>query len=143
MRAANVRMLTELRNNVRRKKMEVRHRAVAIVEQCVLIEDGRLMVKGGNAELTRKDEFDIGDLSTPRNDEEKVPSPLSDAYQVLTLFAESTGGRGSLDCAMKSVADNLFKGIFEPMFRKLQDMLNNEQLGQYYFDQDAMKSVPA
>ena len=111
-------MLNELRHQTRQKKMELRHRAITLVDGCVLVETdggvddegGKLIVRGSgtsaiatsvsSTKKKTKVAFDVGEspisTSTPTNNNDikdditppPPPSPLSDAYQVLQIFSD-------------------------------------------------------
>jgi hypothetical protein len=110
-------MLNELQTLCRRKRMELRHRAITLIERCVVVEEGgeRLSVCGGTTLGN-----DIG------ND---TACPLGDAYQVLSLFADSnfpTFGE-TLDGAMKCLSRKLFEGAIGPCLSRLE--LSSEERG--------------
>ena len=138
-------MLNELRYQTRQKKMELRHRALTLVDGCVLVEKGgdddgggTLIVRGSgtsisttiSASSTKKKTtvaFDVGEspisTSTPTNMMDGAatpppPSPLSDAYQVLQLLSDPTYGE-SLDGAMKRLSTKVLS-VLAPCFTELK-----------------------
>ena len=137
-------MLHELQHQARRKKMELRHRAMTIVEGCIAVEweeKGRLLVRGSGTTIAaatttvesaaskKSVTFDIGasptSSSTPTTNHETTPippSPLSDAYQVLHIFSDAnfpTFGE-TLDGAMKRVSTKLLS-VIRPCLDKLEE----------------------
>ncbi|KAL7541114.1 hypothetical protein ACHAXR_010645 [Thalassiosira sp. AJA248-18] len=108
-------MLTELRHQTRRKKMELRHRAWTLVEGCVVVDNAEkraLLVCGSGTTITNNttvvgescnmkgvesDNIGASPISmataTPNNHNSmgnvSPAGPLSDAYQVLHLFSDS------------------------------------------------------
>jgi len=125
-----IKMLTELQHQSRRKKMELRHRAITLVEGCVVVEKDALIVRGSNTcemKSTNNNDkkktvaFDVVEspisTSTPTNDNDSSPSPppspLSDAYQILHLFSDDNipNFGESLDGAMKRLSTKLLNVI--------------------------------
>lgn len=140
-------ILDELRNTLRRKKMELRHRAVSTLEKCVSIETNTLCVRGGVSPKT----LSFGD-TTPRDNDaaaEKHSSPMADAYAVLKIFHNDrypVFGE-TLDRALSAIGKELFDQIFESAFQELGDtnndtleQRNNNVVGYYKFKQETIKN---
>ena len=150
-------MLNELRTQTRRKKMELRHRAVTLAEGCVSVEENRLLVRGSGTSVDRKSvAFDAGaspiSASTPSNNNsdaasEIPPSPLSDAYQVLELFTNANfpSFGETLDGTMKKLSEKLFQGVLQPCLNEVlysNDKSSKEGgVGYYKFAQESLKRV--
>jgi hypothetical protein len=162
-------MLHELQHQARRKKMELRHRAMTIVEGCIDVEweeKGRLLVRGSgtamstiiSADSSLADKhtvkFNIGESptssSTPSNNEPLVkmppPSPLSDAYQVLHIFSDAkfpTFGE-TLDGAMKRISTKLLS-VISPSLKKMEEHSKvrggGKEVGYYKFTRESLPSV--
>jgi hypothetical protein len=117
-------ILNELQLDARRFRSELKHRASILIERCVVVEEGKLLVKGsGTATASRKSNIEVGadvdDMKPSSGDTTKggvstTSSPLSDAYEVLDTFSDAkfpTFGK-TLDITMKKMVQkimNVFK----------------------------------
>ena len=155
-------MLKELRHQTRRKKMELRHRAIALVEGCIIVErgedgSGKLIVRGsGTSGTSPKTAFtnnekktvafaDVEEspisTSTPTNNEMKTPSsPLSDAYQVLKVFSNESFGE-TLDGAMKRLSTKLMNALHSVLTDLEGEEGLNEELRYYKLIQNSSSNV--
>mmetsp|Transcript_30414 Transcript_30414/g.58084 ORF Transcript_30414/g.58084 Transcript_30414/m.58084 type:complete len:1179 (-) Transcript_30414:121-3657(-) len=113
----------ELKIETRRKKMELRHRAMTLLEGCILMEENRILVRGSaTATGKRSDENATKHSGTPdaassaEGSTSIAPSPLSDAYRVLELFEDHSfpSFGESLDGAMKILAAKLMNFVVRP-----------------------------
>ena len=117
-------ILNELQLDARRFRSELKHRASILIERCVVVEEGKLLVKGsGTTNASRKSKIEVGadvdDMKSFSGDTAKggvstTSSPLSDAYEVLDTFSDAkfpTFGK-TLDITMKKMVQkimNVFK----------------------------------
>jgi centromere/kinetochore protein ZW10 len=135
-------IIDELRHQLCRKRMELRHRAISTLEGCLMVEKNKLSIRGvlGNKENTKRVAFDnmtFGDEpKTPRED--TTNSPLSDAYAVLETFnnGQYPVFGETLDRAIKTIGEQLFRQVFEPTIREL-DL--DGKVGYYKFTQKTVK----
>lgn len=158
-------MLHELQHQARRKKMELRHRAMTIVEGCIVVEweeKGKLLLRGSgtttldSTSANKKSvTFDIvespipaSSIPTNNNDTASTilpPSPLSDAYQVLLIFSDANfpSFGETLDGAMKRLSTKLMR-VVRPCLQKLEEnatATGGKEVGYYKFTQESLKSV--
>jgi len=147
-------IVDELRNTLRRKKMELRYRAISTLESCVSIKSNALCVYGsGGAASAAPKTVSFGD-TTPRDDDDaaakKHPSPMGDAYSVLKIFHNDqypVFGE-TLDRALCTIGKELFDQIFESTFQELGNANNSDTLerrnsnlvGYYKFKQEIIKN---
>ena len=152
-------MLLELQHQTRRKKMELRHRAMTLIEGCVSVQNkeeggsssgsASLLVRGSGTSTTNSNDkksvaFDaVGaspiSASTPTNS--AIPTgPLSDAYQVLDYFSNAhlpTFGE-TLDGAMKSLSNKLFVNVIQPCLSEILNGKNDKEGGGAHHHENEM-----
>jgi len=96
----------ELQTEACRFRSELKHRAITLIERCIVVEEGKIVVRGsGTAKKAVKFNVDssvdaAGAVSS---------SPLSDAFEVLDSFSDprfASFGE-TLDITMKKVAQKL------------------------------------
>ena len=68
-----VAVVNELKHQTRRKKMELRHRAISSIEGCITVDPRKLSVRGTKI---NSNNLEFGDATTPR-DTPKRSCPLS------------------------------------------------------------------
>ena len=130
-------IVNELKHQVRRKKMELRHRAISSLEGCITIDASKLSVRGTTV---NSDKVGFAEATTPREGQ-KESCPLSDAYDVLEAFNNPqfpTFGE-TLERAIKTIGGRLV-GLFEASMKELDA---NDVVGYYTFKQETFKSAPA
>jgi hypothetical protein len=131
----------ELRFQFRRKKMELRHRAISALERYIVVESGKLCVRnaGGTKKNVNFGDFDTSAPTTPR--ENATQSPLGDAYLILEVFNNDqfpVFGE-TLDQVIKTIGKQLFDQVFRPNLKDLDDM-SNGSVGYYKFNQEVVKN---
>ncbi|KAL7465659.1 hypothetical protein ACHAXS_005977 [Conticribra weissflogii] len=125
-------IFNELKTETRRKKMELRHRAMTLLEGCVLVEEKRILVRGsGTATVTSTNNNATSrsgtlDATSAEGIASISPPPLSDAYEVLKLFQDDTfpSFGESLEGAMKILAAKLMTFVVRTGLTTL-DATNN------------------
>ncbi|KAK1738952.1 centromere/kinetochore protein Zw10 [Skeletonema marinoi] len=99
-------IFNELQTEACRFRSELKHRAITLIERCIVVEEGKIVVRGsGTAKRAVKFNVDssvdvAGAVSS---------SPLSDAFEVLDSFSDprfASFGE-TLDITMKKVAQKL------------------------------------
>jgi hypothetical protein len=130
----------ELRFQFRRKKMELKHRAISTLEGCIVVELGKLCVRGavGTKKNVNFGDFDTAAPATPR--ENAIHSPLGDAYVVLEVFNNDQYPvlGETLDQAIKTIGKQLFGQVFQPTLKELD--MSNGSVGYYKFNQEIVKN---
>lgn len=112
-------ILNELQLDARRFRSELKHRASILIERGVVVEEGKLLVKGsGTANASRKSKIEVGadvdDMKSFSGDTTKggvstTSSPLSDAYEVLDTFSDAKFPNfgQTLDITMKKMVQKI------------------------------------
>lgn len=131
----------ELRFQFRRKKMELRYRAVGTLEGCVVVNSNKLIIRGIN-KVKKSVNFGDFDPATPREADSTSAqqSPLGDAYAILEALNNDqypVFGQ-TLDQAVKTIGKQLFTQILGPALKEI--VSNNDTVGYYKFTQETVKN---
>ena len=131
-------ILNELQIDARRFRSELKHRAITIIDRSIVVEEGKLLVKGSGTasnrdRLKRTDEFIDAAIDSPSHDTKSIStSPLSDAYEVLDSFSDQRFAPfgESLEITMKKLAQKI-TGVFKARMTTFESALANGEVAMF------------
>jgi len=126
-------ILNELQMEVCRFRSELKHRAITLVERCIVVEEGKLLVKGSGTSK-QKPKMPVGfNVDSPSHDGTgAIPSPLSDAFEVLDSFSDprfASFGE-TLDNTMKKMAQKI-ANVLKARMATFESALSNGDVAMF------------
>ncbi len=122
-------MFNELQTEACRFRSELKHRAVTIIDKCIVVEEDKISVRGSGTSK-KADKFNV---DSSANDAGAISSsPLSDAFEVLDSFSDprfSSFGE-TLDNAMKKMEQKI-TGSFKARVATFESALANGEVAMF------------
>ena len=138
-------IFNELQMEACRFRSELKCRAITLIERCIVVEEGKLLVKGSGTASKHKPKvvgFNAEALSHDAAAAAIPPSPLSDAFEVLGSFSDprfASFGE-TLDINMKKIAQKI-TGVFKARMATFESALTNGEVAMFTMREETINKT--